>query len=138
MDGPSHYSMAEEAMRRAQEALENKDHVLVASLIAFSQVHATLAAAAAVALGASGVWPSSLEMLSTSTPRNAAAERTMIIIRDAGDWLLACHTGRVRRFTDIPAGPEHELRGLRVTPLTPAGHYFIETAMPSQLAGRCY
>ena len=79
MDGPSHHSVAEEAMRRAQEAFKNEDHVLVAPLIAFSQVHATLVAAAAAALGASGVWPSSLKMLSTSTPRNAAAGQTMII-----------------------------------------------------------
>jgi hypothetical protein len=54
MDGPTHYSMAEKVMVDAQEALDKKDHVLVASLIAFSQVHATLAAAAAAALGPSG------------------------------------------------------------------------------------
>ncbi len=55
MDGPTHYSMAEAVMEQARDALHEGDpDGRVASLMAFSQVHATLAAAAAAALGPSG------------------------------------------------------------------------------------
>ena len=55
MDGPTHYSMAEHVMEQARDALnEGAPDGRVAALIALSQVHATLAAAAAAALGQSG------------------------------------------------------------------------------------
>ena len=54
MDGPSHYTMAEFLMEEAQIKLNEGDpDGRAAFLITSSQIHATLAAAAAAALGPS-------------------------------------------------------------------------------------
>ena len=61
MDGPTHYTMAEFLIEEAQSQLRAGDpdgqdgqDDRAASLIAIGQIHATLAVAAAAALGPSG------------------------------------------------------------------------------------
>jgi hypothetical protein len=54
MNGPSHYTMAEALIEEAQDILLARDtDGRAAPLIAIGQVHATLALAAATALGTS-------------------------------------------------------------------------------------
>ena len=54
MNGPSHYTMAEALIEEAQDILHARDtDGRAAPLIAIGQVHATLALAAATALGTS-------------------------------------------------------------------------------------
>ena len=70
MDGPTHYTMAEALIAEAVDDLRKGDpDGRVAFLIAIGQVHATLAAAAATALGASVTEASDWEFVAGSHKR---------------------------------------------------------------------
>lgn len=69
MNGPQHYRRSEELADKAKEQLdgEGSDTASVAALIALAQVHATLAAAAAAARGATS-WQEVLGLRSPARP----------------------------------------------------------------------